>query len=75
MGHGKKDRHSSRKRKCSRGDHSAEPVGGSKLLRCASLGKTRKLRSLLADVGDTAELLSRVTDSAGATALHAVSSV
>jgi hypothetical protein len=39
------------------------------------LGKARKLRSLLANVQDTADLLRTVMDRGGATALHQVSAV
>lgn len=56
---------------------SSSSFSSSKLLKYASLGKTRKLRALLLpadgpDAGDPAAVLNAVADSSGATALHQV---
>lgn len=70
---GSKESKSRKKHKHSRSSSSpASSLDSSRVLKYAALGKTRKLRSLLAGVHDAAGLLAAARDRGGGTALHAV---
>lgn len=73
-----RNKHSSRKHKRSSRDRPISPsaaLDSKKVLKYASLGKTRKLRALLGDRQNPGDLLNSLTDRDGATALHQVRSV
>lgn len=73
MGRGSKETRKKTKKHSRRSSRSpASSLDSSKVLKYASLGKTRKLRALLAGVHDAAALLAAARDRGGGTSLHAV---